>query len=207
MPDQFEAGSHNAIGIAGLSAGVKWSIGGSAILTQTRNQRYRRLNITALRTTCDHASASSRFVQRVRPAGTGDGSRGNQLRHPHPPRHPLRPRSPHEAIGTANLGGTTSSSFGPLSARRTFNMRPMRQQRKSRSPDKPVSSADAGFRSDLHGLCQQIRVTLNETMSRSRGPLWEQRDVSCGEHQRLSFDWRNRDRFLRVRLGAQDRHT
>lgn len=123
MPDRFEPGSHNAIGIAGLSAGVKWVI----------DQGIEKLAAH------DHELTQA-FLDGVSdlPGVTYYGPRGPRNRigvfsvrvegfDPHelsavlessygiltrPGIHcaPLA----HEAIGTAALGGTTRFSFGPF---------------------------------------------------------------------------------------------
>jgi len=123
MPDRFEAGSHNAIGIAGLSAGVKW------ILDQGIEKlaiHDRELTLTFIEGISDIAGLTY-----YGPRGPRDRVGVFSVRldgyDPHelsmvletsygiltrPGIHcaPLA----HEAIGTANLGGTTRFSFGPF---------------------------------------------------------------------------------------------
>jgi cysteine desulfurase family protein len=123
MPDRFEPGSHNAIGIAGLSVGVKW------VLDQG----------------VDKLAAHDRELMLTFIEGVGDIP-GLTYYGPQGPRHRIgvfsvrvegydphelsavletsygiltRPGihcAPlaHEAIGTASTGGTTRFSFGPF---------------------------------------------------------------------------------------------
>jgi cysteine desulfurase/selenocysteine lyase len=123
MPDRFEAGSHNAIGIAGLSAGVKWILDQGIEKLAVHD---RELTLTFIEGISDIAGLTyygprgprDRVgVFSVRLEGYDpqelsmvlESSYGILTR---PGIHcaPLA----HEAIGTANLGGTTRFSFGPF---------------------------------------------------------------------------------------------
>jgi cysteine desulfurase/selenocysteine lyase len=123
MPDRFEAGSHNAIGIAGLSAGVKWIL----------DQGIEKLTIHDCELTLTFIEGISDVagLTYYGPRGPRDRVGVFSVRldgyDPHelamvletsygiltrPGIHcaPLA----HEAIGTATLGGTTRFSFGPF---------------------------------------------------------------------------------------------
>ena len=123
MPDRFEPGSHNAIGIAGLSAGVQWVIDRGV-----ENLRNHELDL--IRTFIDGASDIP-GLRYFGPQGVRDrvgvfsvvveglspmelAVRSNQefgiLTRPGLHCAPLI----HEAIGTAPAGGTTRLSFGPF---------------------------------------------------------------------------------------------
>ncbi|HEY8748559.1 MAG TPA: aminotransferase class V-fold PLP-dependent enzyme [Tepidisphaeraceae bacterium] len=123
MPDRFEPGSHNAIGIAGLSAGLKWVMDQSIEKLATHD---RELTLTFIEGVSDIAGLTyygprgprNRIgVFSVRVEGYDphelsailESSYGILTR---PGIHcaPLA----HEAIGTAALGGTTRFSFGPF---------------------------------------------------------------------------------------------
>ena len=123
LPDKYEPGSHNAIGIIGLSEGVKW-------VAEQTVERLPSTSWTWSATFLDGVSdvegltyygpqgvrnrigVFSRPHRGLRPARAVGGP-GRQLRHPHAIRHPLRPLA-HAAIGTAESGGTTRFSFGPF---------------------------------------------------------------------------------------------
>jgi cysteine desulfurase/selenocysteine lyase len=123
MPDRFEPGSHNAIGIAGLSAGVKWVMEQGIEKLAAHD---RELTLTFIEGVSDIAGLTyygprgprNRIgVFSVRVNGYDphelsavlESSYGILTR---PGIHcaPLA----HEAIGTAALGGTTRFSFGPF---------------------------------------------------------------------------------------------
>lgn len=123
MPDKYEPGSHNAIGIAGLNEGVKY------ILQQTIEALHARQNamvrtfiegaigIETLRYFGPQGVKDRIGVFSVRIDGIGPTELAHQLEEDfgiltRPGLHcaPLI----HEAIGTATLGGTTRLSFGPF---------------------------------------------------------------------------------------------
>jgi len=123
MPDRFEPGSHNAIGIAGLSVGVKWILdqGIEKIAAHDRELTTAFLegarDIAGLTLYGPHSPRHRIGVFSVRVEGFDphelaavlEGSYGILTR---PGIHcaPLA----HEALGTASLGGTTRFSFGPF---------------------------------------------------------------------------------------------
>lgn len=123
MPDKYEAGSHNAIGIAGLGAGLKW------LLDQTI-QKIHADEQTLVRTFIDGVSRIDGLtyygppgvkdrigVFSVRVEGYEPVELAKALEHDfgiltRPGLH-CAPHI-HETIGTATQGGTTRLSFGPF---------------------------------------------------------------------------------------------
>ncbi len=123
MPDRFEPGSHNAIGIAGLSAGVQWVLDRGV-----ENLRNHELDL--IRTFIEGASdipglkyfgpqgvrdrvgVFSVVVDGLSPMDLAGGLENEFGILTRPGLHcaPLI----HEAIGTAATGGTTRLSFGPF---------------------------------------------------------------------------------------------
>jgi cysteine desulfurase / selenocysteine lyase len=114
MPDRYESGSHNAIGIAGLAEGVKW------LIDQTIEKLHEH-EMDLLRTFIDGVS-NVEGLRYFGPQGVRhrlgvfsvhiDGLYGILTRsgiHCAP--------LAHETIGTANSGGTTRLSFGPFLTR------------------------------------------------------------------------------------------
>ena len=123
MPDRFEPGSHNAIGIAGLSEGVAW------VIEQTVEQLHEN-ELDLVRTFIDGVDRIDGLTY-FGPQGVRDRVGVFSVRvegfDPHelsavletsygiltrPGIHcaPLA----HEALGTASTGGTTRFSFGPF---------------------------------------------------------------------------------------------
>jgi cysteine desulfurase family protein len=123
MPDKYEAGSHNAIGIAGLGAGLKW------LLDQTI-QKIHADEQNLVRTFIDGVSSIDGLtyygpsgvkdrigVFSVRIEGYEPVELAKALEHDfgiltRPGLH-CAPHI-HETIGTATGGGTTRFSFGPF---------------------------------------------------------------------------------------------
>jgi selenocysteine lyase/cysteine desulfurase len=123
MPDRFESGSHNAIGIIGLSAGVQW------ILDQTV-QRLESHGLSLMRTFLEGIGDIER-LHYYGPRGvrhrTGvfsvrlEGLEPYELAAVLETEYGILTRpgihcAPliHQALGTAPLGGTTRFSFGPF---------------------------------------------------------------------------------------------
>jgi selenocysteine lyase/cysteine desulfurase len=123
MPDRFESGSHNAIGIVGLSEGVKW------ILDQGI-EKLAAQEMDLVRTFIDGTSDIEGLTW-YGPAGvkhrTGvfsiriEGFDPHELSAVLEANDGILTRSgihcaplAHEAIGTLALGGTTRFSFGPF---------------------------------------------------------------------------------------------
>jgi len=123
MPDRFEPGSHNAIGIIGLSAGVQWVIDQGV-------QKLREHELDLIRVFIDGVSDTPQ-LRYFGPQGVRDrvgvfsvvvGDRApldlsaaletefGILTRPGLHCAPLI----HQAIGTAERGGTTRFSFGPF---------------------------------------------------------------------------------------------
>lgn len=123
MPDKYETGSHNAIGVAGLSAGVQWILdkGIESLAAHDRE----------LVTVFVHAMQDVEGVRYFGPQGlehrVGVFSVRIDALSPHElaavletqygiltrPGIHCAPRA-HEAIGTTAFGGTTRLSFGPF---------------------------------------------------------------------------------------------
>ncbi len=123
MPDKYEPGSHNAIGIIGLSQGVKW------ILDQTI-EKLAAHDLDLVRAFIDRAKEIS-GLRYFGPAGTKnrigvfsvrvEGFEPQELSAALESSFGILTRSgihcaplAHRAIGTAELGGTTRFSFGPF---------------------------------------------------------------------------------------------
>ena len=125
LPDRFESGSHNAIGIIGLSAGVQWILDrGVDKLWEHEQTLVRRMlerieaGIPGLSLFGPPTAASRCGVFSVRVAGYDSPNtladtleeRFGILTRPGIHCAPLA----HQTIGTASLGGTTRLSFGPF---------------------------------------------------------------------------------------------
>lgn len=125
MPDRFESGSHNAIGIAGLSEGVQWLIdqGPQKMLAHDRElmatfiEGISVVEIPGLRYFGPQGVANRVGVFSVRLEGFAPIDLANILEE----RYGILTRpgihcAPliHEAIGTLATGGTTRFSFGPF---------------------------------------------------------------------------------------------
>jgi len=123
MPDRFEAGSHNAIGIAGLSAGVKWILDRGI---ETLAAHDRELTLTFIEGVSDIAGLTY-YGPRGPRDRVGvfsvrlDGYDPHELAMVLETSYGILTRAgihcaplAHEAIGTASLGGTTRFSFGPF---------------------------------------------------------------------------------------------
>ena len=123
MPDKYEPGSHNAIGIIGLSEGVKW------VLEQTL-PRLRSHDLELIGTFLEGVSDLP-GVRYFGPRGVKnrvgvfsvrvEGYQPHELSGVLESSFGVLTRSgihcaplAHEAIGTASLGGTTRFSFGPF---------------------------------------------------------------------------------------------
>ncbi len=123
LPDRFEAGSHNALGLAGLLAGVHWiTDGGVAAIREHElalcRQMIQRLNeIEGLRWYGPRAAADRVGVFSVRIAGVEPEELSALLES----EYGVLTRSglhcaplAHRALGTLDGGGTTRLSFGPF---------------------------------------------------------------------------------------------
>lgn len=125
MPDRFESGSHNAIGIAGLSAGVQWllerptgwMLSHDRELMATFIEGVSVVEIPGLRYYGPQGVANRVGVFSVQVDGLSPHelamvleSRYGILTRPGIHCAPLA----HEAIGTLAAGGTTRLSFGPF---------------------------------------------------------------------------------------------
>ena len=123
MPDKYEPGSHNAIGIAGLSEGVKW------ILDQTV-EKLAAHDVDLIRTFIDSISDIPGLTSYGPPGVRNrvgvfsiriDGYDPHELAAILEASYGILTRAgihcaplAHEAIGTAGSGGTTRLSFGPF---------------------------------------------------------------------------------------------
>jgi cysteine desulfurase / selenocysteine lyase len=123
LPDKYEPGSHNAIGIAGLSAGVEW------ILDQTIDKLYAH-EMDLVRTFIDGVSNIEGLTyygpqgvrNRIGVFSVGvEGFTPTELSKALENRFGILTRPglhcaplAHEAIGTTGCGGTTRFSFGPF---------------------------------------------------------------------------------------------
>ena len=123
MPDKYEPGSHNAIGIIGLSEGVRWILDQGIDKLHSHDVELSRTFIHGIegiegltyfgpRTTSDRVGV---FSVRL------DGYEPQELSAALEASFGILTRSgihcaplAHEAIGTAALGGTTRFSFGPF---------------------------------------------------------------------------------------------
>ena len=132
MPDKFESGSHNAIGIAGLSAGVQWLMdwGPQRMVSHDRElmatfiEGISVVEIPGLRYFGPTGLANRVGVFSVRMDGFTPHelaaileSRYGILTRPGIHCAPLA----HEAIGTLADGGTTRFSFGPFMSQSDVN--------------------------------------------------------------------------------------
>jgi len=123
MPDRFEPGSHNAIGIAGLSAGVKWVLDQGIEKLAAHDRELTLAFIDGVRDVAGLTYYGPRgprnrigvFSVRV------DGFDPHELSAVLESSYGILTRPgihcaplAHEAIGTAALGGTTRFSFGPF---------------------------------------------------------------------------------------------
>lgn len=126
LPDRYEAGSHNAIGLIGLNEGVKW-------LLREGVERLHARELDLVRTFIDGVSSIETLryfgpqgvrdrvgvfsvrVEGYTPVGLARDleARFGILTRPGLHCAPLI----HEAIGTAGSGGTTRFSFGPFVSR------------------------------------------------------------------------------------------
>ena len=130
MPDKYEPGSHNAIGIIGLSEGVKWLMEKSLEKVQAEEQQLIRRFIDGIEgisglTFYGPPSDTDRigvFSVRI------DGIEPNELATQLEEQFGLLTRAGlhcapliHETIGTAATGGTTRFSFGPFVTEQDIN--------------------------------------------------------------------------------------
>lgn len=126
LPDRYEAGSHNAIGLVGLNEGVKW-------LLREGVERLHARELDLIRTFIDGVS-SIETLRYFGPQGVRDrvgvfsvrveGYTPVELARALEEQFGILTRpglhcAPliHEAIGTASSGGTTRFSFGPFVSR------------------------------------------------------------------------------------------
>lgn len=123
MPDRFESGSHNAIGIIGLSEGVQWLLNQNL---QTLAER----ELDLVRTFIDGVSGIDGLTYYGPPgvkhrlgvfSVTIDGFTPHELAAVLETHYGILTRPgihcaplAHQSIGTADLGGTTRFSFGPF---------------------------------------------------------------------------------------------
>ena len=129
MPDRFESGSHNAIGIAGLSEGVQWLLdrGPQKMLAHDRElmatfiEGISVVEIPGLRYFGPQGVANRVGVFSVRMEGftpheLSQGP-GEPLRHPHPAGHPLCPAGArghrHPRYAAAPRGSASGRSCRP----------------------------------------------------------------------------------------------
>ncbi len=121
MPDKYEPGSHNAIGIAGLNEGLKW-IANQGIEKLAAHDRQRASIFLAGIDGVDglecHGSAADRIALF---SVSVDGYDPQELSALLETRFGILTRSgihcaplAHAALGTADRGGTTRFSFGPF---------------------------------------------------------------------------------------------
>jgi cysteine desulfurase/selenocysteine lyase len=123
MPDRFEPGSHNAIGIAGLSAGIQWTLDRGIEQLAAHD---RELTLTFIEGISDIEGLSC-FGPRGPRNRVGvfsvrlDGYDPHELSAVLESSYGILTRPgihcaplAHEAIGTAAVGGTTRFSFGPF---------------------------------------------------------------------------------------------
>jgi cysteine desulfurase family protein len=132
MPDRFEPGSHNAIGIAGLSAGVQWLIdrGSQRMIAHDRElmatfiEGISVVEIPGLRYFGPQGVSNRVGVFSVRL----EGFTPHELAAALESRYGILTRpgihcapGAHEAIGTLADGGTTRFSFGPFLSQSDVN--------------------------------------------------------------------------------------
>ena len=123
MPDKFEAGSHNAIGIAGLSAGVEWVLNKTVKTLFEHDQMLCRTfmecaeNVDGLRYLGPQGIRDRMGVFSVQVGNYEPLQLAQRLENEfgiltRPGLHcaPLA----HKHLGTVNAGGTTRLSFGPF---------------------------------------------------------------------------------------------
>ncbi|HSZ59380.1 MAG TPA: aminotransferase class V-fold PLP-dependent enzyme [Tepidisphaeraceae bacterium] len=123
MPDRFESGSHNAIGIAGLSAALQWILDRGVEELALHD---RQLTLTFIEGISD-IEGLTYYGPRGPRHRTGvfsvrlEGYDPHELSAVLEGSYGILTRSgihcaplAHEAIGTASLGGTTRFSFGPF---------------------------------------------------------------------------------------------
>jgi selenocysteine lyase/cysteine desulfurase len=123
MPDKFEAGSHNAIGLAGLSEGIYWLLKKTVRSVHEHDQALCRMfmetveNVEGLRYLGPQGIRHRMGVFSVQVAGYEPMALANRLEAEYgiltrPGLHcaPLA----HKHLGTAAGGGTTRLSFGPF---------------------------------------------------------------------------------------------
>jgi cysteine desulfurase family protein len=123
MPDRYESGSHNAIGLAGLAAGVKW-------ILEQGIETLAAHDLDLVRTFIDGIS-DVEGLKMFGPQGVKhrlgvfsvrvEGFEPQELSAALEQSYGILTRSgihcapfAHESIGTASLGGTTRFSFGPF---------------------------------------------------------------------------------------------
>jgi cysteine desulfurase/selenocysteine lyase len=123
MPDKYEPGSHNAVGIIGLSEGVNWALGQTV---QKLHEHDRELVGTFLEGINDIEGLTYYGPRGVKDrvgvfSIRVDGYDPHELSSALESSFGILTRSgihcaplAHEAIGTAALGGTTRLSFGPF---------------------------------------------------------------------------------------------
>ena len=122
MPDRFEIGSHNAIGLAGLSEGVAWVLGRGVAALRSHDERLSRLfmeltdGVEELTVYGPRDIARRGGVFSVRAAGLSPGALAAALERA----HGILTRAgvhcaplAHQTIGTYPTG-TTRLSFGPF---------------------------------------------------------------------------------------------
>jgi cysteine desulfurase family protein len=126
MPDRYESGSHNAIGIAGLNAGLQW-------ILQQGIETLHAQDLDLVRTFIDGVSNIEGLTY-FGPQGVADrvgvfsvrieGYDPQELSAVLESHYGILTRSgihcapfAHETIGTASTGGTTRFSFGPFVTR------------------------------------------------------------------------------------------
>ena len=123
MPDRYESGSHNAIGIAGLSAAVAWILEkGTASLHEHEMDLVRTFIDGLSNVECLHYFGPQGVRNRIGVFSVRtDGIEPQELSAILESSFGILTRSGlhcaplmHQAIGTLNQGGTTRFSFGPF---------------------------------------------------------------------------------------------
>jgi cysteine desulfurase family protein len=125
MPDKYEAGSHNAIGIAGLAEGVRWLIEQTIASVRSHEMELMRAFLDGIATVEGVTVYGPRTLRdrvgvfSIRVEGYDPIELARQLEMQfgiltRPGLH-CAPHI-HETIGTAARGGTTRFSFGPFTA-------------------------------------------------------------------------------------------
>lgn len=127
MPDRFEPGSHNAIGIIGLSEGVNWILQQSVAKLWEHQQNLCRVMIDGLSDTGEMPGLTYFGPQGIKHRCGVFSLRIEGFDHPQSlsdlleMEYGLLTRSgvhcaplAHKTIGTHSLGGTTRFSFGPF---------------------------------------------------------------------------------------------